>query len=239
MGKFRDCGNAAQQPEAAQTDRERAAFVAGSQAWLDNADEQARANFAEIAQASADALEEARAFSEHCSRFASAGADSDRRMQDDADYRLAARWEELEERRKQVVDATSAFHEAQPCDDHTDENGGKSADCDKCMKWDRDTLIGSELQQDLVRIEAQIELLLNMHPSTLPAPADARSAGSAPVNNRGVSSTSAWTVQTDAKGVTGVCLENENSEFEVEDPVGIPFKDPVKQKEVSPPTLRP
>ena len=107
VGKFRDCGNAPQQPEAVQTDGERAAFVAGSQAWLDTADEQARANSAEIAQASADALEEARAFSEHCGRFANVGADSDRRMQDDADYRLAARWEELEERRKQVVEAIS------------------------------------------------------------------------------------------------------------------------------------
>ena len=62
VGAFRDFRNAEQQPAAVQTNRERAAFVAGSQAWLDNADEQARANFAEIAQASADALEEARAF---------------------------------------------------------------------------------------------------------------------------------------------------------------------------------
>ena len=122
-GKFRDCGHAAQQPEVVQTDRERAAFVAGSQAWLDNADEQAHANFAEIAQASADALEEACAFSEHCSRFANAGADSDRQMQDDADYRLAARCEELEERRKQVVDVISEWTEVQPCDEHTDNNG--------------------------------------------------------------------------------------------------------------------
>ena len=103
------------------------------------------------------------------------------------------------------------------------------------MKWDRDTLIGTELHQELARIEAQIDLLLNMHPSTPPAPADAGSAGSAgkaPVNNRGVSSTSAWTGQTDAKGVTGGCLENENSEIEVEDSVGIPLKDPVKEKDV-------
>ena len=108
-----------------QNDRERAAFAAGSQAWLDNADEQARANFEEIAQAIANALEEARAFSEHCCRFTNSGADSDRRMQDDADHRLAARLEELEERREQVYAATSEWNDAQPRDEHTDDNGGK------------------------------------------------------------------------------------------------------------------
>ena len=107
VGNICECGNAAQQPEAGPTDRERAAFVAGSQAWLDNADEQARANCEEIAQASANELEEARALSEHCSRFIHSAVDSDRQMQDDADHRLAAILEELEERREQVYAATS------------------------------------------------------------------------------------------------------------------------------------
>ena len=155
-------------------------------------------------------------------------------MQDDADHRLAARLGELEERREQVYAATSEWNGTQPCDEHTDENNGNREDCDECLKWDRGTLIRIELHQELVRIEAQIDLLLNMYPSTPAAPADAGSAGSAgspPVNNRGVSSTSAWTGQTDPKGVTGVCLENENSEIVVE-PVGIPPKDPAKTKDV-------
>ena len=137
-------------------------------------------------------------------------------MQDDADQRLATRLEELGERQRQVFAGVSEWNCTMPFGEHTDENGGKREDCDKYQKWDRDTLIGIELHQELVRIEAQIDLLLNMHPLTPAAPADAGSAGSAgsaPVNDRGVSSTSAWTGQTDAKGVTGVCLENENSEI--------------------------
>ena len=156
-------------------------------------------------------------------------------MQDDADYCLAARLGEMEERRKHMMAAISEWSDAQPCDEHTDENGGTCEDGDKCLRWDRDTLIWAELQQEFVGIETQIELLLNMHPSTRPAPADtgsAGSAGSAPVNDRGVSSTSAWTGQNDAKVVTGVFLEIENSEIEVEYSVGLPPKDPVKEKEV-------
>ena len=82
-----------------------------------------------------------------------------------------------------------------------------------------------------MRIEDQIDLLC--HPPALAAPAEAGNAGSAgspPVDNRVVSSTTACKEQTDPKGVTNVCLENENSEIEVE-PVGIPLKDPVKKED--------
>ena len=57
-----------------------------------------------------------------------------------------------------------------------------------------------------------------------------RGAGSAPVNDRGVSSTFTWAGQTVAKGGTCVCLEDIDTE--VEDSVGVPPKDPVKEKEV-------
>ena len=74
-------------------------FVAGSQAWLAaNPNKQARANFAEIEKASAESLKEAHAFSAHCSKYRSPGADPDRRIQDASDHRLAATLSELEER---------------------------------------------------------------------------------------------------------------------------------------------
>ena len=54
VGKPRDLGNVANHPEASPSDQKRAAFVAGSPAWL-NSDEQARAEFAALGQASAEA----------------------------------------------------------------------------------------------------------------------------------------------------------------------------------------
>ena len=84
------------------------------------------------------------------------------------------------------------------------------------MSSDHDTLLGTALQNELVRIEAQIALLLGAYPSTSAAPADAGSAGSAGstlVHNsgqtRGVSSSSAWAGQTVKKAVTGVCLDSD------------------------------
>ena len=62
VGGSRDLSNAAQQPPAVKTDKERAAIVAGSQAWLATADDQAGAEFAKIEQASEEAFKEAQAF---------------------------------------------------------------------------------------------------------------------------------------------------------------------------------
>ena len=62
VGGSRDLSNAAQKPPAVQTDKERAAIVAGSQAWIAIVDDQARATFAEIEQASEEAFKEAQAF---------------------------------------------------------------------------------------------------------------------------------------------------------------------------------
>ena len=127
VGKPRDYGNAANQPEAGPTDQERAAFVAGSQAWLEgNPDEQARANFAEIEKASAEALKEAHAFSAHCSKYKSPGADPDRRMPDASDHRLATTLRGLEERRVILLQAVEDWGQSEPCDEHTEENGGKT-----------------------------------------------------------------------------------------------------------------
>ena len=103
----------------------------------------------------------------------------------------------------------------------------------RCVQWDQDDIRGNELQEELVRIEDLLELL--SPPSTPAAPAEAGNAGSAgspPVNNRGVSSTSAWKEQADPKGVTGVCLDNENSEIEPHPADIPPTRDPVKGKDV-------
>ena len=64
VGKPRDLQNAANYPDPSQSDREREAFVAGSQAWLDtNPDEQARAKFAALEHASYEARKENYKFS--------------------------------------------------------------------------------------------------------------------------------------------------------------------------------
>ena len=99
--------------------------------------------------------------------------------------------------------------------------------------WDQDDIRGNDLQEELVRIEDQLELLSS--PSRPAAPAEAGNAGSAgspAVNNRGVSSTSAWKEQADPKGVTGVCLENASSEIEPHPDDIPPTRDPVKGKDV-------
>ena len=119
----RDLSNAELQPPAVQTDRERAAIVAGSQAWLAVADEQARAEFAEIEQASAEALEEARACCTEFEKSIHTRADSDLRMQLDRDQRLATRLEELREREKEILRAIADWNEINPCEEHAKYNG--------------------------------------------------------------------------------------------------------------------
>ena len=59
--RHRDMTVVETQPLAVPTDMERAATAAGSQAWYDVADAQARANFAAIERASEDAFREAQA----------------------------------------------------------------------------------------------------------------------------------------------------------------------------------
>ena len=85
-----------------------------------------------------------------------------------------------------------------------------------------------------MRIEYELELL--PPPSAPAAPAEAGTAGSAGsplANNRGVSSTSVWKrEQADPKGVTGVSLENKNSEIEPHPDDIPPTRDPVQEKEV-------
>ena len=64
VGNPRDLQNAANHPDPSPSDREREAIVAGSQAWLDtNPDEQARAKFAALEQASSEARKENYKFS--------------------------------------------------------------------------------------------------------------------------------------------------------------------------------
>ena len=100
VGKPRNLGNAANHPEASPTDHERAAFVAGSQAWLDtNSDEQARAKFAPVEQASAETLRQTPSVSVLACKYTSPSADPDRHMQEAEDYHVATIMQGLEDRR--------------------------------------------------------------------------------------------------------------------------------------------
>ena len=91
------------------------------------------------------------------------------------------------------------------------------------------------MHEEMARIENQLELLL---PFTAPAELDeagnAGSAGSPPAHSQGVSSKSVWKgEQADPKVVTGVSLENENSEIEPHPDEIPPTRDPVQEvKEV-------
>ena len=123
VGGSRDMNNAAQQPPAVQTAKESAAIAAGSQAWKPNADNQARAEFAEIEQASEDAYDEAQAFSAELDKSAHTRAESDLRMQQDREERLATRLHEQWEREKEINLALEQWNETVPCDVHTAENG--------------------------------------------------------------------------------------------------------------------
>ena len=80
VGKPRDLGNAANHPEPSPSDRKREAFVAGSQAWLDtNPDEQARAKFAALEQASAEARRQNYTFSALVYKYKNQSAKSRKR----------------------------------------------------------------------------------------------------------------------------------------------------------------
>ena len=69
---------------------------------------------------------------------------------------------------------------------------------------------GTALHQEMARIEDQLKLMDS--PSAPVVPDEAVNAGRPiPAHARGVSSKFAWKEeQVDPKGVTGVCLENEN-----------------------------
>ena len=102
------------------------------------------------------------------------------------------------------------------------------------MSNEHEQFLGVELQNELVRIQDQIAFLLGTHPSAFAAPADAGSAGSAGstlVHNsgqtRGVSSSSVLVGQAVNKAVTGVCLD---ADTDVEESLGVPPANPVKEK---------
>ena len=212
-GKPRDLGNAANHPEASPTNQERAAFVAGSQAWLDtNPDKQARAKFAAVEQVSAEALRLTHAFSVLAYKYKSPGADPDRHMQEAEDYHIAMVMQGFEDRRVTVLRELEEWGQAEPGDP-------------------LDVIRGINLLEEMARFENQLKVVLP--PSAraeLDEAGNAGSAGSPPAHSRGVSSKSLCKEeQADPKGVTGVCLENENSEIEPH-PDEIPqTRDPVQE----------
>ena len=98
VGKPRDLQNAANHPDPSPSDREREAFVAGSQAWLDtNPDEQARAKFAALEHASSEARKENYKFSALVYKYRM--HDPERKKQEERDRNVALIMQELEYRK--------------------------------------------------------------------------------------------------------------------------------------------